>query len=180
MTDGSDASRPDGAHPNLTCTPSSVDWTAWCLGYAAVRDGKGGVMKSHTEYVWFNTKKKREYINITDRVTGAVEKSDIAEGLVLVSAMHITAAVYVNDAESGLIQDIEEWLQKLAPEGPNYRHHRTGEVNGDAHLKNLLIGHEVILPVTEGRLDLGPWQQVYYAEFDGRRRKRLIIKIIGE
>ncbi|KPJ55873.1 MAG: secondary thiamine-phosphate synthase enzyme [Planctomycetes bacterium DG_58] len=137
-------------------------------------------MKSHTEYVWFNTKKKREYINITDRVTGAVEKSDIAEGLVLVSAMHITAAVYVNDAESGLIQDIEEWLQKLAPEGPNYRHHRTGEVNGDAHLKNLLIGHEVILPVTEGRLDLGPWQQVYYAEFDGRRRKRLIIKIIGE
>ncbi len=144
------------------------------------RTERGRVMKSHTEYLWFNTKKKREYVNITDRVAGAVGKSGIAEGFALVSAMHITAGVYVNDAESGLIQDIEEWLQKLAPEGPNYRHHHTGEVNGDAHLKNLLIGHEVILPVTEGHLDLGPWQQVYYAEFDGRRRKRLIIKIIGE
>jgi secondary thiamine-phosphate synthase enzyme len=97
-----------------------------------------------------------------------------------VSAMHITAGVYVNDAENGLIQDIDEWLDKLAPRGPDYRHHRTGESNGDSHLKNLLIGHEVILPITGGRLDLGPWQQVYYAEFDGRRPKRVIIKVMGE
>jgi len=137
-------------------------------------------VKSHTEYLWFETKKKREYLNITGEVEAALRKSGIKEGMALVSAMHITAGVYVNDAESGLLQDIDEWLQKLAPEGPDYRHHRTGEVNGDAHLKNLLIGHEVIIPVTDGCLDLGPWQQVYYAEFDGRRKKRLIIKIIGE
>ncbi|NOZ62793.1 MAG: YjbQ family protein [Calditrichaeota bacterium] len=137
-------------------------------------------MKAKTEYLWFNTSKKREYINITGEVERVVRESGIKEGMVLVSAMHITAGVYVNDAESGLIQDIEEWLQKLAPEGPDYRHHRTGEVNGDAHLKNLLIGHEVIVPITDGDLDLGPWQQIYYAEFDGRRRKRLIIKAIGE
>ncbi|MFA6448220.1 MAG: secondary thiamine-phosphate synthase enzyme YjbQ [bacterium] len=137
-------------------------------------------MKSHTEYLWFETKKKREYINITSQVEEALRKSGIMEGMALVSAMHITAGVYVNDAESGLIQDIDEWLQKLAPEGPDYRHHRTGESNGDAHLKNLLLGHEVIIPVTKGRLDFGPWQQVYYAEFDGCRKKRLIIKIIGE
>ncbi len=137
-------------------------------------------MKSHTEYLWFNTARKREFINITAQVEAALEKSGVREGFALVSAMHITAGVYVNDAEGGLIQDIEDWLEKLAPEGPNYRHHRTGEANGDAHLKNLLIGHEVVLPVTDGKLDLGPWQQVYYAEFDGRRRKRLIIKILGE
>ena len=137
-------------------------------------------MKSHTKYLWFNTKKRREYINISDEVAEAVEQSGVREGMCLVSAMHITAGVYVNDAESGLIADIDDWLQELAPEGPDYRHHRTGEVNGDAHLKNLLIGHEVILPITDGVLDLGPWQQVYYAEFDGRRRKRLIIKVIGE
>ena len=137
-------------------------------------------MKSYTEYLWFNTSRKREYINITHEVEEALNKSGIKEGMVLVSAMHITAGVYVNDAESGLIRDIDEWLQKLAPEGPDYQHHRTGEANGDAHLKNLLIGHEVIIPVTDGRLDFGPWQQVYYAEFDGQRRKRLIIKILGE
>jgi secondary thiamine-phosphate synthase enzyme len=137
-------------------------------------------MKSHTEYLWFETKKKRELVNITERVEAALARSAIREGLALVSAMHITAGVYVNDAESGLIADIEEWLEKLAPEGPDYRHHRTGETNGDAHLKNLLIGHEVTLPVTAGKLDLGPWQQIYYAEFDGRRRKRVIIKILGE
>lgn len=137
-------------------------------------------MKSKTEYLWFKTKNKREYINITSDVERVVQESGIKEGMVLVSAMHITAGVYVNDAESGLIQDIEEWLQKLAPEGPDYHHHRTGEVNGDAHLKNLLIGHEVIVPITDGKLDFGPWQQIYYAEFDGRRRKRLIIKAIGE
>ncbi len=137
-------------------------------------------MKSHTEYLWFNTKKQREFINITDEVQKALEKSQIKEGLILVSAMHITAGVYVNDAESGLIADIEEWLEKLAPFRRDYRHHHTGESNGDAHLKNLLIGHEVVVPVTNGRLDFGPWQQVYYAEFDGQRRKRVLIKVIGE
>ncbi|MGQ9561353.1 MAG: secondary thiamine-phosphate synthase enzyme YjbQ [Candidatus Oleimicrobiaceae bacterium] len=137
-------------------------------------------MKHYTEYLWFNTKKHREYINITDKVEQAVQQSGIKEGMVLVSAMHITAAVYVNDAEAGLIQDIEEWLQRLAPEGPDYHHHRTGEHNGDAHLKSLLMHHQVVLPVTEGRLDLGPWQQVYYAEFDGQRRKRVVIKVLGE
>jgi len=136
-------------------------------------------MTTHTEYLWFNTKKQREFINITAQVEECLGKSGIREGMVLVSAMHITAAVYVNDAESGLIQDIEEWLQKLAPQGPDYQHHRTGEVNGDAHLKSLLMHHQVIVPITAGRLDLGPWQQIYYAEFDGQRRKRLIIKVMG-
>ena len=134
----------------------------------------------HTKYLWLNTKRPREYVNITDEVEAAVRESGVKEGFVLVSAMHITAGVYVNDAESGLIQDIDEWLDRLAPKGPDYRHHRTGEDNGDAHLKSLLIHHEVIVPITEGRLDLGPWQQVYYAEFDGQRRKRVIIKVMGE
>ncbi|MDF1610532.1 secondary thiamine-phosphate synthase enzyme YjbQ [Stygiobacter electus] len=137
-------------------------------------------MKSYTEYIWFNTSKRREYINITDKVEEALRKSGIKEGMILVSAMHITAGVYVNDAESGLIQDIDEWLENLAPYKENYRHHRIGEDNGDAHLKSLLIHHEVIIPVTNGKLDFGPWQQVYYAEFDGQRRKRLIIKVMGE
>jgi secondary thiamine-phosphate synthase enzyme len=137
-------------------------------------------LKFATEYLWFNTKKHREYINITNEVEKVVEKSGIREGMVLVSAMHITASIYVNDAESGIIQDIDEWLQKLAPEGVNYHHHRTGEVNGDAHLKNLLMHHQVIVPITNGKLDLGPWQQIYYAEFDGQRRKRAIIKAMGE
>ena len=137
-------------------------------------------MRFATEYLWFNTKQKREYINITETVEGIVKSSGIREGMALVSAMHITAGVYVNDAESGLIQDIDEWLERLAPFNADYRHHRTGETNGDAHLKSLLMHHEVIVPVTEGRLDLGPWQQVYYAEFDGQRRKRVIIKIMGE
>ncbi len=137
-------------------------------------------MKFHTEYVTFNTRKEREYVNMTAAVEEAVAKSGCAEGMALVSAMHITAGVYVNDAEAGLIQDIDDWLEALAPRRPDYRHHRTGEDNGDSHLKNLLIGHEVILPITKGRLDLGPWQQVYYAEFDGRRPKRVIIKVMGE
>lgn len=137
-------------------------------------------MKVHTDYLTFTTRREREYVNITDRVEAAVRASGCREGMVLVSAMHITAGVYVNDAEDGLIQDIDEWLDKLAPRRPDYRHHRTGETNGDSHLKNLLIGHEVILPVTDGRLDLGPWQQVYYAEFDGRRPKRVVIKVMGE
>jgi secondary thiamine-phosphate synthase enzyme len=137
-------------------------------------------MKFTTEYLWFNTSKKMEFINITSDVNSVLKKSGIKEGMILVSAMHITAGVYVNDAESGLIQDIQEWLQKLAPDGPDYRHHRTGEVNGDSHLKNLIIGHQVVVPVTNGELDLGPWQQIYYAEFDGKRRKRLIVKVMGE
>ena len=137
-------------------------------------------MKFETEYLWFNTKKHREYINITEQVEQVVRKSAIQEGMALVSAMHITAGVYVNDAESGLIADIDEWLESIAPFREDYRHHRTGETNGDAHLKSLLIHHEVIVPVTNGRLDLGPWQQVYYAEFDGQRRKRLLIKVMGE
>ncbi len=137
-------------------------------------------MTTATEYIWINTRKIREFINITDRVEGFVKRSGIAEGFVLVSAMHITAGVYVNDAESGLIADIDEWLEKLAPYNPDYRHHRTGETNGDAHLKSLLIHHEVIVPVTNGGLDLGPWQQIYYAEFDGQRNKRIILKAMGE
>ena len=136
-------------------------------------------MKTATEYIWVNTKKLREFINLTDRVQNFVAKSSINDGFVLVSAMHITAGVYVNDAESGLIADIEEWLEKMAPYRSDYRHHRTGETNGDAHLKSLLIHHEVIVPVTDGKLDLGPWQQIYYAEFDGQRNKRIILKAMG-
>lgn len=137
-------------------------------------------MKTLTEYLWFNTKKHRDYINITPEVERAVQKSGIQEGMVLVSAMHITAGVYVNDAENGLIADIDEWLEKMAPYKEDYRHHQTGETNGDSHLKSLLVHHEVIVPVTAGKLDLGPWQQVYYAEFDGQRKKRLILKVMGE
>lgn len=137
-------------------------------------------MKSYTEYLWFNTRKRREYINITNQVEDIVRKSGVKEGFVLVSAMHITAGVYINDAEDGLIHDIDEWLEKLAPYKKDYRHHSTGEDNADAHLKSLLIHHEVIVPITNTKLDFGPWQQIYYAEFDGQRRKRVIIKVIGE
>ena len=137
-------------------------------------------MKSKTEYLWFNTKERREYINITHDVEKVVAESGIQEGFVLVSAMHITAGVWVNDAEPGIIADIDEMLERLAPFGVDYRHHRTGEDNGDAHLKSILAHNQTILPITGGKLDLGPWQQVYYAEFDGRRRKRLAIKAIGE
>jgi secondary thiamine-phosphate synthase enzyme len=137
-------------------------------------------MKSHTEYLTFNTKNHREYINMTEEVSGVLKRSKVNEGMVLVSAMHITAGVYVNDAEDGLIKDIDEWLEKIAPFNLNYRHHRTGETNGDAHLKSLLIHHEVIVPVTKGELDFGPWQQIYYAEFDGQRKKRVVIKVMGE
>lgn len=137
-------------------------------------------MKFATEYLWFNTQKHREYINITDEVQDIVTQSKIQEGMVLVSAMHITAGIYVNDAESGLIADIDKWLEELAPFDINYNHHRTGETNGDSHLKSLLIGHEVIVPITKGKLDFGTWQQIYYAEFDGQRRKRVIVKVMGE
>ena len=137
-------------------------------------------MRFYTEYLTFQTARHREYLNITNKVEQAVEKSNIQDGMVLVSAMHITAGVWVNDAEDGLIADIDEWLEHLAPFREDYRHHRTGETNGDSHLKSLLVHHQVIVPVTGGKLDFGPWQQVYYAEFDGQRRKRVIIKVMGE
>lgn len=141
---------------------------------------RGEKMKSQTEYIYFNTRNHREYVNITDKVEEVVRKSAINEGYVLVSAMHITSGVYVNDAEDGIISDIDEMLERLAPYKLDYKHHRTGEDNGDSHLKSLLIGHEVIVPITNGKLDLGTWQQIYYAEFDGQRKKRVIIKAIGE
>ena len=137
-------------------------------------------MKVFTDYLWFNTKKRQEFVRITDEVGAIVKKSGIQDGMVLVSAMHITAGVYVNDWESGLISDIQVWLEKLAPAGLNYRHHQTGEDNADAHLKRTLMGQQVILPITAGKLDLGPWEQVFYAEFDGRRKKRVVVKILGE
>lgn len=136
-------------------------------------------MKSHTEYLWFETRQREEFVCITDQVEQAVSSSGVQEGFVLVSAMHITAAVYVNDLEYGLIEDIKEWLQGLAPK-KDYRHHATGEDNGEAHLKNLILHHQVVLPITKGRLDLGSWQQVFYAEFDGQRRKRVVLKVLGE
>jgi secondary thiamine-phosphate synthase enzyme len=134
----------------------------------------------HTDYLWFNTPHRQEFVRITDDVAGIVHKSGIKEGMVLVSAMHITASVYVNDWEDGLIHDFQEWLEKLAPAGKPYRHHQTGEDNADAHLKRTLMGHQVIVPITGGKLDLGPWEQIFYAEFDGRRRKRVIVKVMGE
>ena len=139
-------------------------------------------MKSHTTYLWFDTKKRQEIIDITDDVAKAVGASGVAEGFVLVSAMHITASVFVNDHESRLWQDILRWLEEtVAPWDPDrYRHNETGEDNAAAHLRSLTIGHEVIVPVTKGALDLGPWQRVFYGEWDGQRRKRLIIKVLGE
>lgn len=136
-------------------------------------------MKAHTEYLKFHTKKRREYIHITPQVEEIVRRSGIQEGMVLVSAMHITASIYVNDNESGLIQDIDKWIEQLAPAKPDYKHHQTGEDNADAHLKALLLHHEVIAPVTNGRLDFGTWQRIFYAEFDGQRDKRVIVKVLG-
>jgi secondary thiamine-phosphate synthase enzyme len=136
-------------------------------------------MKSRTDYLWFETKKRRDLVNITQDLAGRVARSGVQEGLCLVSAMHITAAIWVNDEEPGLKEDVMVWLEKLAPAG-DYLHHRTGEDNGDAHLKRTLVGHQVVLPITQGKLDLGPWEQVFYMEFDGRRRKRVIVKILGE
>jgi secondary thiamine-phosphate synthase enzyme len=137
-------------------------------------------MRFHTEYLWFNTKKRREYVNVTDQIEEIVKKSGIREGMALVSAMHITAGVYVNDAEEGFISDMDEMLDRLAPFGKDYNHHRTGEDNGDAHLKSILMHHQIVVPITAGNLDFGPWQQIYYAEFDGRRKKRVIVKVMGE
>ena len=156
-------------------------------------------MKTFTEYLYFNTKHKREYVRITDKVEDIVRRSGVKDGMALVSAMHITAGVWVNDAEEGLLDDIDHWLDSLTPHGAyprmkwpepgqewpvnavrtEYLHHRTGEDNGDSHLKSILVHHQVIVPVTDSRLDLGTWQQVYYAEFDGQRRKRVIVKVMG-
>jgi secondary thiamine-phosphate synthase enzyme len=137
-------------------------------------------MKSHTEYFTFHTKTRRELVHLTPMLEKVLAKSGIAEGFMLVSAMHITAGVFVNDDEPGLHQDIWKWLEQLAPFRADYKHHATGEDNGDAHLKSMLVHHEVIVPVTKGRLDLGTWQRVFYAEFDGQRDKRLIVKVLGE
>ena len=136
-------------------------------------------MKSLTEYLWFNTRNRRELINITSELEKRVRSSQIQEGFCLVSAMHITAGIWVNDEESGLKQDVMEWLERLAPVA-DYRHHRTGEDNGDAHLKRTLMHHQALLPVTKGKLDLGPWEQIFYAEFDGGRKKRVVVKVMGE
>ncbi len=137
-------------------------------------------MNVTTEYLWFNTRRRREYVHITPQVAEIVQRSGVREGMVLVSAMHITAGVYVNDNESGLIHDIDAWLEELAPARPDYRHHQTGEDNADAHLKSMVVHHEVIVPITDGKLDLGPWQAIFYAEFDGQRRKRVVVKVMGE
>ncbi len=136
-------------------------------------------MKTHTDYLYFETENEIDFINITNSVNEIVAESGIKDGLVLVNPMHITAAVYVNDAEHGLIEDFKEWLEKLAPRKPEYKHHMTGEDNADAHLKRQLMGHQVTMPVTKGQLELGTWEQLYYAEFDGRRKKRVIVKIVG-
>ena len=148
-----------------------------CYGFAALFRR---CMRFHTEYLTFHTKKHRAYVHITPQIEDILGKSGVKEGMVLVSAMHITAGVYVNDDESGLIEDIDVWLEDMAPFKKNYRHHQTGETNGDSHLKSLLIHHQVIVPVTAGRLDLGPWQRIFYAEFDGQRDKRVIVKVMGE
>jgi secondary thiamine-phosphate synthase enzyme len=139
-------------------------------------------MKSYRKELWFSTGKRREFINITPQVEDCLRVCGIREGLILINAMHITASVFINDDESGLHQDYEEWLEKLAPHEPvaHYRHNRTGEDNGDAHLKRQIMGREVVVAVTDGNLDFGPWEQIFYGEFDGRRKKRVLVKIIGE
>jgi secondary thiamine-phosphate synthase enzyme len=132
-----------------------------------------------TDYLFFNTKQRQEFVRITDEIADIVKKSGVTDGTVLVSAMHITAGVFVNDWEDGLIHDFQVWLEKLAPAGLDYRHHQTGEDNADAHLKRTIMGHQVVLPITKGALDLGPWEHVFYAEFDGQRRKRVVVKVMG-
>jgi secondary thiamine-phosphate synthase enzyme len=139
------------------------------------------IMKSHTHYLWMNTENRYDIVNITHEVENAVRKSGIKEGLCLVNAMHITASVFINDNESGLHKDFLEWVEKLAPYGKDkYRHNLTGEDNGDAHLKRTIMGREVVVAITSGKLDFGPWEQIFYGEFDSQRRKRVLIKIIGE
>ncbi len=137
-------------------------------------------MKTFRQELWFETKAKREFINITPQIETALKKSGVREGLCLVNAMHITASVYINDDEAGLLKDFEVFLERLAPSDLNYQHHQTGEDNGDAHIKRQLFGREVVVAVTEGKLDFGPWEQIFYGEFDGGRKKRVLVKIIGE
>ena len=139
-------------------------------------------MKHLRQELWFNTPHRRDYINITEQVEELVRKSGVSNGLCLINAMHITASVYINDNESGLIQDYDDWLEQLAPHAPTskYRHNRTGEDNADAHLKRQVMGREVVVAITDGKLDFGPWEQIFYAEFDGRRKKRVLVKIIGD
>lgn len=137
-------------------------------------------MKNHTDYLYLTTKKQKEFVNITREVAAAVRKSEVQEGLVLVNSMHITASVFINDEEPGLKQDFMKWLEELAPEKPDYKHHQTGETNADAHLKRTIMGREVVVAITKGELDLGPWEQIFYGEFNGMRRKRVLVKIIGE
>jgi len=137
-------------------------------------------MKFHTEYLWFNTKRKKELVPISEQVAEIVRKSGVREGFAFISAMHITASVFVNDEEGGLMEDIMEWLERIAPSKQDYRHHQTGETNADAHLKRMVLGHQVMLPITGGKLDLGPWERVFYGEFDGQRKKRVIVKVFGE
>lgn len=137
-------------------------------------------MKSYREELWFDTATRRAYVNITPKVEAAVVKSGVKEGLVLVNAMHITASVYINDDEPGLLRDYDEVLERLAPQEARYRHNETGEDNGDAHIKRQLMGREVVVAITDGKLDFGPWEQIFYGEFDGRRRKRVLVKVIGE
>ncbi len=139
-----------------------------------------GRMKSYREELWFETKTRRAYINITPQVETAVRNSGVTEGLVLVNAMHITASVYINDNEQGLLNDYDEFLERMAPQRAAYRHNETGEDNGDAHIKRQLMGREVVVAITKGQLDFGPWEQIFYGEFDGRRRKRVLVKVIGE
>ena len=139
-------------------------------------------MKTYREELWFNTPTRRAYLNISDQVQTVIDKSGIREGLCLVNAMHITASVYINDDEGGLLNDYDKWLERLAPHAPTsqYQHNETGEDNADAHLKRQVMGREVVVAVTQGKLDFGPWEQIFYGEFDGRRRKRVLVKIIGE
>jgi secondary thiamine-phosphate synthase enzyme len=156
-----------------------ADWRiALPMAIATIKN-KETMVKSHTDYLVMSTPQRKELVNITDEIAEFVDQSAIQEGMVLVSAMHITAGVFVNDEESGLKRDILKWVEHLAP-ADDYEHHKTGEDNGDAHLKRLLVHHQVILPITKGKLDLGPWEQVFYAEFDGQRKKRIILKAIGE
>lgn len=137
-------------------------------------------MKSYREELWFHTESRREYVNITIQIERVIQQSGIQEGLVLINAMHITASVYINDDEAGLLQDYERFLERLAPHSADYKHNLTGEDNGDAHIKRQLMGREVVVAITNGALDFGPWEQIFYAEFDGRRRKRVLVKVIGE
>jgi secondary thiamine-phosphate synthase enzyme len=159
----------------------SVGWDALLKQRATdVAVKREAIVATFTEYLWFNTKSRQEFVRITDEVAAIVKKSGVTDGIALVSAMHITSGVYVNDWEDGLIEDFQVWLEKLAPAGLPYRHHQTGEDNADAHLKRTIMGHQVIVPVTRGELDLGPWEQIFYAEFDGKRKKRVIVKVMGE